>query len=578
MKPNYSKIFSPVAAVFFVVLSVTALAETSAERDARMAWWREARFGMFVHWGVFAVPAGAWNGKPVAGHSEWLMNQAAVPVDDYAKLAERFNPTKFDAEAWVTLAKNTGMKYLVITTKHHDGFAMFHTRVDGFNIFDATPWHRDPLKELANACRRQGIKLGVYYSQAQDWHHRGGRGNFWDPSQQGDFDQYLDAVAVPQVKELLSNYGPIAVLWYDTPRNMTPERAEKFLPLHALQPGLIVNNRLRISDVQTGGTIGDTETPEQFIPANGYPGKDWETCMTMNDSWGFKQGDTNWKSADDLIRKLSDIASKGGNFLLNVGPDAQGEIPAASRERLQTVGAWLQRNGVAIYGTQASPFQRRLPWGRVTQKTQAGGVTLFLHVWDWPANRRLLLPGVHQLPRAGKLLVGGAAVTAEDAPEGIVVKLPAQPPDAPVAIVALEFAQSVTTTQTLPAVAADGRILLTASDCEITNGKMSTNGDVSVESRWNLEYLFTTPVEKYWTIKVEVASMAYNRIVAAVPGPFGFSVASALQAWGRGPDDFVTIELGTVHLPAGVNALELKSEMNDLRPLKIRRLWLAPPK
>ena len=261
------------------------------------------------------------------------------------------------------MAKNAGMKYIVITSKHHDGFAMFGSKASTYNIVDATPFHRDPLKELAAACRKHGIKLGFYYSQAQDWHQPGGGsyGGHWDPAQNGSMDDYLKNIAMPQVREILSNYGPIAVLWWDTPVDITRECAEQFLPLLKLQPGIITNNRLG------GGFPGDSETPEQFVPPTGFPGRDWETCMTMNDTWGFKSNDHNWKSLETLIRNLVDIASKGGNYLLNVGPTAEGQIPAPSVDRLKAIGRWLKVNGEAIHGTSASPF-KRLAWGRCTTR------------------------------------------------------------------------------------------------------------------------------------------------------------------------------------------------------------------
>src|SRR3954466_14751347 len=294
--------------------------ETLADHDARMKWWREARFGMFIHWGIYSVPAGVHKGKEMGPRiGEWIQQEMKIPVAEYAEYAQQFNPVKFDGDAWVRLAKEAGMKYIVITSKHHDGFAMFKSAASPFNIVDATPYHRDPLKELAAACQREGIKLGFYYSQAQDWHHAGGaaRRGRWDPAQEGDMTEYIKNIAVPQVREILTKYGPIAVLWWDTPDNppfmMTRERADLLAPLLKLQPGIITNNRLG------GGYMGDTETPENRVPATGYP-RDWELCMTMNDTWGFKSYDTNWKSGEQLIRQLVDTASKGGNLLLNVGP------------------------------------------------------------------------------------------------------------------------------------------------------------------------------------------------------------------------------------------------------------------
>ncbi len=319
-----------------------------------MGWWREAKFGMFIHWGVYSVPAGYYNGKPVGGIGEWIMNRGKIPMADYQAFAKQFNPVKFNADDWVKVAKDAGMKYMVITSKHHDGFAMFPSKASKWNIMDATPFGRDPLKELAEACRKQGIKLGFYYSQAQDWNNGGAAaGGKWDKAQQHDMDDYIDKIAVPQVREILTNYGDDvpAVLWWDTAIDMTPARAKKLYDVvEQLKPNIIMNNRLG------GGYKGDTETPEQHIPAQGYPGEDWETCMTMNGTWGFKKDDNNWKSPEMLIHNLCDIASKGGNYLLNVGPTSEGLFPQGSIDRLAEVGKWMHVNGDAIYATGPTPF------------------------------------------------------------------------------------------------------------------------------------------------------------------------------------------------------------------------------
>jgi len=362
--------------------------ETAAQRDARMAWWREARFGMFIHWGLYSIPAGTWDGKQIPGIGEWIMNNASIPVADYKGLAGRFNPTGFSAHDIVALAKSAGMKYIVITSKHHDGFAMFDSKADSFNIAAGTPFHRDPLRELADEARRQGLKLGFYYSQDQDWTAPGAsailRANHdpvthhWDKAQDGDFDTYLHTKAIPQIKELLSNYGDFpAVVWFDTPTaNMKPERAAEIVALLNQHPKLIWNNRLG------GGYKGDTETPEQFIPPQGYPGRDWESCMTMNDTWGFKSYDTKFKSTETLLRNLIDIASKGGNYLLNVGPDSRGVIPPAEAERLQEMGKWLAVNGEAIYGTKPTLFGPEAGSYSPTEKDQKGNAK-FIPAWNW---------------------------------------------------------------------------------------------------------------------------------------------------------------------------------------------------
>ncbi len=366
--------------------------EMSAQ-DQKMEWWREARFGMFIHWGLYAQPAGEWKGERIPGISEWIMARAEIPVSEYEKLAETFNPVKYNADEWVKLAKFAGMKYIVITSKHHDGFAMFDSDASDYNIVDATPFDRDPLKELAEACNKYGIRLGFYYSQAQDWHEPGGtywnieEGQpHWDPDMKREpLMNYINGKAVPQVKEILKNYGDLDILWWDTPRGMTEEAAQALQDVADDYPDLITNNRLYRP------WPGDFSTPEQHIPPTGLD-YDWEVCMTMNTSWGYKWYDENWKSSEELIKMLVDIASKGGNFLLNVGPTAEGEFPEASVERLKEIGSWMQLNGESIYGTSASPFFK-LPWGRCTVKKVRGGTNLYLHVFDWPKTGLLTVPG-----------------------------------------------------------------------------------------------------------------------------------------------------------------------------------------
>jgi alpha-L-fucosidase len=363
-------------------------AETAAQRDIRMQWWREARFGMFIHWGLYSIPAGTWKGQRTDHIGEWIMNDLSIPVGDYKALAAQFNPTSFSAHDIVALAKSAGMKYIVITAKHHDGFAMFDSKVDPFNIVAATPFKRDPLRELAEECRKQGMKLGFYYSQAQDWTAPGGaaavRGTHnpetghWDAAQDGSFDNYLHTKSIPQIKELLENYKDFpVVVWFDTPtKAMTPERAAEVVKLLNQHPNLIWNNRL-------GGTYkGDTETPEQYIPAQGYPGRDWESCMTMNTTWGYKSYDLNFKSTETLLRNLIDIASKGGNYLLNIGPDSHGVVPTPEIERLHQVGQWLKVNGEAIYDTKPTLFGSEAGAVSPTEKDK-NGQPKFIPSWEW---------------------------------------------------------------------------------------------------------------------------------------------------------------------------------------------------
>jgi alpha-L-fucosidase len=434
--------------------------ETQAQRNARMLWWREARFGMFIHWGLYSIPAGTWNGKQSPGAGEWLMNDASISVADYKALASQFNPTAFSAHDIVTLAKDAGMKYIVITAKHHDGFAMFDSKADPFNIVADTPFGRDPLRELADECRKQGIKLGFYYSQDQDWTAPGGAAlktgdhdrpnHHWDQAQDGDFAAYLHAKAIPQLKELLNNYGESpAVIWFDTPTDdMTPALAGEIVALLNQHPTLIWNNRLG------GGYKGDTETPEQFIPPQGYPGRDWESCMTMNETWGYKSDDTNFKSTQTLLRNLIDIASKGGNYLLNIGPDSKGNVPPAEAERLRQIGQWLSVNGEAIYGTGPTPFGEEAGSYSASEKDTSGRPT-FIPTWDWRATTgahriyievfswpagSLHIKTPHRKVTKAYLLADHAHTPLKLTPDpgGLNIALPSQAPDPIASVIVLE--------------------------------------------------------------------------------------------------------------------------------------------
>jgi alpha-L-fucosidase len=427
---GYSGIYLKEGGAQLPAYPLIARHETTATRDARMAWFHAARFGIFIHWGVYSVPA----------KGEWYMNNGKVPVATYTAYARQFTAAQYDPTAWAQLFADAGARYMVITAKHHDGFTMYDSKVSDWNAVKASAAGRDLLQPLADAVRAKGIKFGLYYSQSQDWVNLGGgKGNTqpWDDEQKkGSFDEYLKTIALAQVHELLDKYHP-AYLFFDTEYSMTPERAQPFFDLVTSYPDVIMNNRLG------GGVFGDTATPEQRIATDPL-GRGFEVCMTINNSWGYNAADVRWKSAQQLIHNLSDIASKGGNYLLNVGPTSEGIIPQPEVDRLQAMGRWLKTNGEAIYGTDAGPYVDPLPWGRVTQMAHADGTaTLYLHVWDWPADGKVLLPGIKTAALTGRLLANGAAVTTTATADGLVVTLPGAAPDPDASVAALELPRPV---------------------------------------------------------------------------------------------------------------------------------------
>lgn len=434
------------------VAAQSFLTETPAQRDARMEWWRDARFGMFIHWGPYAVPSGTHRGERVPGIGEWIMDRAEIPVAEYEQYARRFNPVKYNADEWVRTAKAAGMKYIVITSKHHDGFALFNSKASNYDFADATPFKRDAIKELAEAARRHGLKLGFYYS-IMDWHHPDAQALHFpdyntDKKSNRNFKRYVESYMKPQLRELLTNYGDVAVLWFDgewMPEWTEEQGRDLYAFVRALQPNILINNRVGkgrqgMQGLTKEGHIGDFGTPEQEVPPTGLPSVDWEACMTMNDTWGYKSYDDNWKSPGTLIHTLVDIASKGGNFLLNVGPKPDGTIPEPSVHRLREIGDWMQANGESIYGTTASPFAEQPAWGRFTRKPGK----LYAHVFDWPKDRKLQVAGLTQKPTRAYLLADPdrKPLAVEATSAGIVVSLPEVPTSTIDAVVVLETAQT----------------------------------------------------------------------------------------------------------------------------------------
>jgi len=404
-------------------------------------WWSESRFGMFIHWGIYSLMA----------RGEWVMYVQRIPVKEYEKLAGQFNPIHFDADAWVKLAKDTGMKYIIITAKHHDGFSMFRTKVDPYNIVDGTPYGKDVMADLAKACQKHGIRLCFYYSHVREWRHPhaqslemktpdryGNYGNFWDypDEHKKNLQIYLDEFDKPQLKELLTQYGPIGVIWFDTPSLIRPDQAQDIIDLvKSIQPDCLVNSRVGSHVEVDYHSLGDDEVPEF------NNGVSFETPMTICHAWGYNNmPDNRYRGVKELLHQLVDIVSLGGNYLLNVGPDPTGVIPLEAQQRLRGIGEWMKVNGEAIHGTQASPFPAKPSWGKITRKQDC----LYLHVYQW--NERISLTGIRSKVTAIHLLADPAReITWSQEACGslgydkLTIRLPGDAPDLNVSVVKVQF-------------------------------------------------------------------------------------------------------------------------------------------
>ena len=450
-----------------------------SENNEFMNWWRNGRFGMFIHWGLYSIPAGVWKGELIPGIGEWIMFNARIPVAEYEQLAKQFYPIKFDAAKWVAVAKNAGMKYITITSKHHDGFSLFRSSTSSYNIADATPFGRDVIEELATECAKAGIKLCFYYSQSQDWDEPNGLGNTWDfvPEEEKDFQEYLDNKVKPQLRELLTQYGPVGMIWFDTPKSITNEQSLELKAfVKSIQPDCIVSGRIG-NEVGDYGSLGDNQHPAG--PASG----DWETPCTLNDTWGYKSYDENWKSVEELLGLLVNCASKGVNYLLNVGPDQEGVIPPESVDRLSEVGAWLRVNGEAVYGTKSSPYASDLEHVGISRK----GNTLYLMFKQWPGNEFTLVGLKCDVIGARLLSDARIEIPFEQAKEGDIDRLTIDLPQAHneyFPVVALDLASEAIVDQRIIQ-QADGSIVLPVHVADLESDGIARVSQTGTMQNWN---------------------------------------------------------------------------------------------
>lgn len=553
--------------------------ETREHRDSRLHWWRNARFGMFIHWGVYAATGGEYKGFMPPNSAEWMMNRARIPIAEYIKEnVQRFNPTNFNARALVRLAREAGMRYLVFTAKHHDGFSMFASKASSYNVVEATPFKRDVVRELAEACRDEGIRFGFYYSQAQDWHHPGGLGNTWDKTlKRVPVDQYVQQKALPEVRQLLTEYGPIAILWWDTPRQMSKKSLDALYALAGLQPGLITNDRLG-KDYP-----GDYKTFERKIPVRPPEEGDWEVCMPISGSWGYKKTDTDFKSVPTLIHNLVDIASKGGNYLLNVSPTGDGTLLPQAVERLQAIGRWMKVNSMSIYGTSASPFGP-LEWGRCTKKVYAGGAVLYLHVFDWPSNGRLAVPGLRNPVMNAYLMSDWRLLKTEQTKTSVVVHLPATAPDPIDTVVVLHVDGPLKIDPPQAAASAEGVIRLSAETAYIHNNEGTPDARLAehdgithigywVDPQAWIEWWFQIQEPGRYELTAELSVEApRSRFYLGLAGMQKVVETHSTGGYGS----YTQIHLGSIDIPrSGKWALQIRPDPDHWQPINLRSVQLV---
>lgn len=570
--------------------------------DQRIAWWREAKFGCFMHWGVYSTFGGEWNGKPFRGYAEHMMRSQKIPLAEYKeKVVAVFNPIKFNADEWVKLIKSAGMKYLVITAKHHDGFAMYPSAVTRYNIRDATPFKRDPMLELRDACRRNGIRFGFYYSHAFDWEHPDAPGNDWDYDNPGGdrhlhggvqwYDQhpdllekarrYVDQKAIPQIVELLKNYQP-DIIWFDTPSKLPLSENVRILKaLRAVDTNVVVNGRLARGQGQSFGDYLNTgDRAAELVPTEG----DWETIPTTNESYGYHQFDLSHKPASHFIQLIAKAAARGGNVLMNIGPMGDGLIDPKDQTILRGIGEWMKTNGPSIYGTERTPVPVQA-WGESTRK----GSTLYLHVFDWPNDGRLVLGGLKSEVSKAYLLADPRhqslkteRVNAND----LLINLPAGVSHSADTVVAVEVRGNIEVNPVRLLASHYQPNVLRVFDGEL-HGKKLHFGDGKAARAYVFDW---SDVKEFVSWKVRVnettdyeVSMKYTTGSQANRGTYAVTIGEHVLKAAVEPtpneNESATIKLGTVKLAPGEYEVTVKPiEIQGEELMRLFNLTLAPLK
>lgn len=567
--------------------------------ESRIGWWREAKFGCFIHWGVYSAAGGEWKGKEVGGYAEHLMRKEKIPRAVYLEqLVKPFNPAAFDADAWVRAIKAAGMRYLVITAKHHDGVAMYPSAVSSFSI-GASGFHRDPMQELSAACKKYGIRFGFYYSHAFDWEHPDAPGNDWDYGNPAGDKQlhgginwfnahpellpkavkYVNEKSIPQIQELIRKYHP-DILWFDTPSKLPLSENIRILKaIREIDNHVVVNGRLaRTADISFGDYKNTADRPAEFYPVSG----DWEAIPTTNESYGYSKYDNSHKPVAFFIRLLAKAGARGGNLLMNIGPMGNGVIDPRDTAILHRSGVWMQQNGESIYGTTATPLPLQ-PWGESTRK----GYRLYLHVFHWPEKAPLYVGGLKGEVDKAWLLTDPqrqALALKRVNDRDITIQLPATAPDTMNSIIVLEMKTMLTDsirvldTHTLPnaLLAFDGTL----------HGKGFKYGDGKAPKYYVFDW---TKQDQYvsWTFRLPAAARFQVQIKYAADASTG-SNAFALNVNGQtlsgktqpvssSREEIISQNLGTLSLPAGTHTMDIRPEnIAGKELMKLFEITLTP--
>jgi alpha-L-fucosidase len=491
--------------------------EKNMEEVKRGRFFEWGNYAMFIHWGLYSQIANKWEGKTYYGISEWIMNKnmADIPVDEYKATARNFYPEKFDAKQFAQLAKDAGMKYIIITSKHHDGFAMYHSQCNKFNIVDATPFKRDPMKELSEACRELGLGFGFYYSHNQDWTYPGGTGGP-KVDHEGNpktFDDYFTEKCLPQVEEITKNYGEIELVWFDTPGRMPKQYAKQLVDVvHRNQPKALVSGRVGFN-MGDYSTLGDMEVPIENVEGL------WEGVDVTNDSWGYAWYDQNWKTPAQILNSLISTVARGGTYMLNVGPDPSGQVPEAAQLSLRLTGKWIERYPQVIYHAEPSPWKHALPWGDVVVNEGK----LLLAVFDWPASGKLYLPGLESEVVSAKLLTAGKPQKLNFSKEEkwTVINVPYSAPEKTVSVIELSVKGDIKV-DNVQSIDPELGLILYAKFSIPENGKVRKTSWMEKFGEWKRRYQIDNWDENTsvtWEFEIKTAGRYFVELTASGAGP-----------------------------------------------------------